>query len=164
MLNGNPQAALLNPISFEVPYYYVVNIPGLILSGYLVENYFGPKILVGLLLVNWLASALTTAVNHRRIGFAEVRKRGRMSNHNGNITLFLSSVLVGWNPGKIIYPGKRMLTTVYFYYIWLAYLIIYFTSAITKDPRFRVRNYNETHVAGTWLGLLLGVLMRRRFV
>ena len=164
MLNGNPQSALFYPISFEIPFYFVANIPGLLLSGFYIEKYFGSKILIGLFLANWWVSAITTAINHRRIGFAEVRRRGRMSNHNGNITLFLSSVLVGWNPNKIIYPGKRSLTTIYFYYIWIAYLIIYFTSVVSKDPKLRVRNYNETHVAGTLFGLALGILMKRRFI
>mmetsp|Transcript_38533 Transcript_38533/g.38033 ORF Transcript_38533/g.38033 Transcript_38533/m.38033 type:complete len:126 (-) Transcript_38533:133-510(-) len=94
-LNGNPQSALFQPLSFEVPYYYVMNIPGLFISSFLIEKYFGSKILLGLYLTNCLASSIITVINHRRIGFSEVRKRGRMSNHNGNISLFLSSILVG---------------------------------------------------------------------
>lgn len=101
-------------------------------------------------------------INHRRIGFAEVRKRGRMSNHNGNITLFLSSVLVASMPQLVLYSGKSRATTVYFTYIWLSYMVLYFTTQIAQDPRLRARNYNETHVAGVVSGLLLGLLLRKR--
>mmetsp|Transcript_6826 Transcript_6826/g.5973 ORF Transcript_6826/g.5973 Transcript_6826/m.5973 type:complete len:126 (+) Transcript_6826:250-627(+) len=93
-IQGNPQSALFQPLSFEVPFYYLMNIPGLLISGYMIEKYFGSKILIGLFLANCVISSITTIINHRRIGFLEVRKRGRMSNHNGNISLFLSSVLI----------------------------------------------------------------------
>lgn len=94
-MDGNLQSIVLCPISFEVPFYYVMNLPGLVVSSFLIEKYLGSMMLLGLYLTNSAISAGTTTVNHRRIGFLEVRKRGRMSNHNGNITLFLSSILVG---------------------------------------------------------------------
>jgi len=87
-----------------------------------------------------------------------------MSNHNGNISLFLSSILVAANPSAILFSGKSILTTFYFYYIWTAYLIIYFTSQIARQSQARAQNYNETHVSGVVTGLLLGLMLRGRFI
>lgn len=65
--------------------------------------------------------------------------------------------------------GGNQATTIYFFYIALAYAVLYFTE-FTTDNRSRVagsavrtaRNDNETHYSGAALGLLLGLLLRRK--
>lgn len=52
MIQGNPHSAILNPISFEIPYYFLMNIPGLLISGFLIEKYLGSRYLLGLYLAN----------------------------------------------------------------------------------------------------------------
>jgi len=52
MLQGNPHSALIQPVSFEIPYYFLMNIPGILISGLLLERTLGTKIMVGLFLAN----------------------------------------------------------------------------------------------------------------
>ena len=163
-LQGNPHSSILQPLSFEAPFYYLMNIPGLFISAFLIEKYFGSRILIGLYLANCIISSITTVLNHRRIGFAEVRKRGRMSNHTGNISLFFSSILVAWNPQLVLLATRSQFTTIYFYYLWAFYLVLYFTRQIASDPNLRARNYNETHIAGLLSGLLLGVILKNKLI
>ena len=113
-------------------------------------------------------------VNHRRILFSGYKQRGKLANHNGNLSLFLTSFLLGKclvvlnmviiaaNPNRMLYSGKSQFTQIPFYFVWLGYLILYFTKAITEDPKQNVANYNETHVSGVISGLLLGLLLRRK--
>lgn len=51
-IQGNPHSAFLSPLSFEIPYYYFMNIPGLAISGFIIEKYLGSKVLLGLYLAN----------------------------------------------------------------------------------------------------------------
>ena len=69
--------------------FFYANLPGLIYSGLLIERVCGPAaLLLGYLLNCGVSAAATTAV-HRQIGYHKVQQRGRLSNTNGNMTLFM---------------------------------------------------------------------------
>jgi len=69
----------------------LVNLPGMLYAGALVERICGPGLFVGLYLANCCISAGTQMLYQRQVGYRQYRKRGRQANHNGNITLFLMS-------------------------------------------------------------------------
>ena len=90
--NKNYQTVLLTPLSFENSFFFYSNFPGLVYSSFLVETIFGSKVLLSAYLLNCAASALTTVITHRQIGFHKVQQRGRFSNTNGNSALFLTTM------------------------------------------------------------------------
>ena len=59
-----------------------------------------------------------------------------------------------------------MATTLFFGYVWLAYLMIYFTEHLMQEPSRHVRaqNNNETHYTAVLLGVLSGLVLRRRLI
>ena len=56
LMKGNYHTALLFPISFESAYYCLMNIPGLAISSFLIEKYFGMRYLVFLYITNCIIS------------------------------------------------------------------------------------------------------------
>ena len=65
-------------------------------------------------------------------------------------------------PGYLLYQGSTMLRSVYFYYISLAYMLIYFTELNFGKHQYRAKNHNETHIAGAIAGALLGLVLKKR--
>jgi hypothetical protein len=65
-------------------------------------------------------------------------------------------------PNYKIYSGIHMATTVYFYYILMAYCLMYFTQMrnIRKNV-IHARNDNETHYSGVASGAFLGWALRK---
>ena len=88
-----------------------------------------------------------------------------MANNNGNFTLFLLSFFSALVPNYKIVQGTYMATTFYFYYILIAYGLIYFTDMYNMKKNIKhSRNDNETHYQGVLTGLILGMLLRRRLL
>ena len=65
------------------------------------------------------------------MGFHKVQQRGRFSNTNGNITLFLASVFTAMAPEYKLYHGAYLKVT--FLYILALYGILFFTEHMTID-------------------------------
>ena len=120
---------LLSPIAFEDKFYFLINLPGMALASYLIEWSFGSRILIMSYLFNAGISAATTVWWHWHIGFFEVWKRGRVSNHNGNVTLFLTTFLACMAPGFMIYNGKKFYSKIPFFIIPFIYFLFYFQSS-----------------------------------
>ena len=99
------QSIFLSPLSFESPFYFYFNIAGMFISSLLIEKVLGPKFLLFGVLFNACVSSVATLLWHRHIGYYEVKKRGRTSNHNGNIGVFLSVLFAILRPGFSIYQG-----------------------------------------------------------
>ena len=79
--------------------------------------------------------------------------------------MFLLSFFSFLAPEYKIYAGTHMATTVYFYYLLLAYCMIYFTEMRNyKKGITHKRQDNETHYSGVVFGALLGVIVRRRLL
>ena len=135
----------------------------------LIERHLGAHVLLGSYLLNCVTSAATQVVAQRHFGYAAYRRRGRHANFNGNSALFLVSLFAAAAPSYALRVGASPATTFYFYYIALAYGLIYFTE-FTTNNRSRTggnvvrtaRNDNETHYSGAALGLLLGLMLRKR--
>ena len=72
-------------------------------------------------------------IYQRQIGYKEVRRRGRMTNNNGNATLFFASLFSALAPNYTLYQGGA-LTTVYFWHISLAIGMMYFTGKSYSSP------------------------------
>ena len=72
LANRNYQSLFLCPLSFENNFFFYTNLPGLVYSAYLIEKHLGGRVLFGAYLLNCLASALTTVVVHRKIGYHKV--------------------------------------------------------------------------------------------
>lgn len=160
--NGNVQSIFLNPISYEQNLFFYLSLPGLAYSGYLIERFLGARYLLGAYLLNSVVAAATTALYHRQIGFRKVQQRGKIANNNGNSALFLSTLFATFLPQYTIYGGKYMATTLFFYYIPLMYCMLFFTTHIGSSGYKYSRNDNETHYSGVVLGLLMGLLARRK--
>ena len=163
--NKNYQTFLLSPLSFENSFFFYTNLPGLLYAGYLIERKFGSKVLMGAYLLNCTASALTTTVVHRKIGYHEVQRRGRFSNTNGNLALYLVSLFTTCKPDYRLYYGKYMATNIYFGYLMAAYLVLYFTTHLVSGVKTRhvgAQNHNETHYVAVALGVMSGVMLKRR--
>ena len=160
----NYHSLLLSPISFENNFFFYTSLPGLLYSSTLIERYLGYRVLIGSYIANCLVSAATTVYVHRQIGFHKVQQRGRISNSNGNATLFLSCLFGSFAPGYRIHRGKHLATTIFFYYLVGAYLLLYFTSHLTdaKSQFKHATNHNETHYSAVVTGTLLGLLLRSR--
>ena len=129
----------------------------------LIERYLGVFKLGGALLINSLVSALTTTIYQRKIGYREVRKRGRMANHNGNVTLFLVSFFSFIHPNYLLYSSKFQVANIYFWYILVIYGVMYFTNQYNfqKNKAVIMQNSNETHYSGFLTGAILGTLFKR---
>ena len=85
--------------------------------------------------------------------------------NNGNNTLFTMSFFTFLVPDYTIFSRGSMATTFYFYYIFLAYCLMYFTEMRNfKKGIVHKRNDNETHYSGVIFGAILGMLMRRRLL
>ena len=163
--NKNYQTFLLSPLSFENSLFFYTNLPGLVYAGYLIERKFGSKVLMGAYLLNCGASALSTAYVHRKIGYHEVQRRGRFSNTNGNQALYLVSFFTACSPDYRLYYGKYMATNIYFGYVLAAYLMLFFTQHLITGNTTRhvsAQNHNETHYVAIALGLVSGVMLRKR--
>ena len=162
---GNYHSLLLSPLSYENNFFFWLTLPGLLYSSFLIEKYLGAGVLVGSYLANCVVSAATTCVVHRQIGFHKVQQRGRVSNMNGNATLFFTTMFTAIAPSYRMFAGKHMATTFFFYYITGIYYLLFFTNHVT-DPKMEqfkhAQNYNETHYASAVLGVVLGLLVRRR--
>lgn len=50
-----------------------------------------------------------------------------MANNNGNATLFLTALVTALVPSYNIYQGRHMATTIPFWYLFVAYSLVYFT-------------------------------------
>ena len=58
-----------------------------------------------------------------------------------------------------------MATTFYFYYLLVAYCLIYFTQMQNfRKNVIHARNDNETHYLGLIIGGLLGIILRKRLI
>ena len=134
----------------------------------LVERHLGPGILIGTYLANCLISAATTATAHRKIGYRKVMQRGRISNTNGNFTLFLTTFFTGLAPSYAIYQGRSMASTFFFYYLLVFYGLLFFTQHLSLFPSEKNKhvmtasNHNETHYAAVALGALLSLALKGR--
>lgn len=86
---------------------------------------------------------------------------------NGNCTLYLTSLFTALAPHYLIFRGKHMATSVFFYYVTGFYYLLFFTNHVT-DPSMaqfkHAMNHNETHYAAAISGILTGLALRRRFV
>lgn len=102
--------------------------PGLIYTSFLIERAVGPISLIGAFVGNSVVSLATTLLYHRKIGFKEVMKRGRMSNNNGNIVMYFSTLYAALLPNYYFYKGRSALTTIPFWFIMATYGILYFTN------------------------------------
>ena len=86
-----------------------------------------------------------------------------MTNHNGNATLFLVTLFSMLVPNYKIAGGRSIMTTIYFQYILLIYGLIYFTQQTNlKKGTIHAKNSNETHYSSVGLGLLMGMMLRKR--
>ena len=161
----NYHTILFSPISYENDFFFYATLPGLIYSSLLIERHLGSRVLLASYLFNCAVSAATTVMVHRQIGYHKVQQRGRISNSNGNATLFLTCLFGSFAPGYKIVRGKYMATTVFFYYLVGSYLMLFFTSHLT-DPSMtgfkHATNHNETHYSSVVAGTALGLLLRTR--
>jgi hypothetical protein len=162
LANKNYQSIALNPISYEQNLFFYLSFPGLIYSSYLIERFLGFRYLLGAYVLNSFVSAGTTALYHREIGFKKVQQRGRIANNNGNSALFLSTLFATFLPQYRIYGGKHMATTLFFYYLPIFYCMLFFTKHIASTEYKYSRNDNETHYSAVVLGLMMGLLARRK--
>jgi len=92
-----------------------------------------------------------------------------MSNTNGNATLFLTSMFSFLLPSYKIFAGRYMATTVFFYYLFGSYALLFFTRHLGFDKEiyknFRHgKNDNETHYAALVTGAVLGLALRKRII
>ena len=144
--NKNYLCALLNPISFESEYFFYLNMPFMFLSSMLVERNLGIFYWTGAFLTNATVSALTTVGYHRHIGYKEVRKRGRMANFNGNLTLFWSSLFTTLAPNYVLIGGGAY-STVYFWHVLVMMAAIYFTQYNSNAGKSlaQVKRYDLYH-------------------
>lgn len=131
--NKNYACFFLQPISYESEFFFWVNVLPLFYASVLVERNLGVFYWGGAYLFNCSTSALSQIVYQRHIGYKEVQRRGRMSNNNGNLTLFFTSLFSAIAPHYRIFGGGQ-LTTVYFWHILLAVMIIYFTGKSYTSP------------------------------
>jgi hypothetical protein len=83
---------LTGPLSFENNFYFYANLPGIAYAALITERAFGPQVLIAAYLANCAASALSTVVYQRQVGYKVIQQRGRLSNFNGNLGLFLSTM------------------------------------------------------------------------
>ena len=132
----------------------------------LLERYLGGRTLLLCYLANCAVSAATTVYIHRQIGFLKVQQRGRMSNSNGNTTLFFSTMFSTLAPQYMMLSGKSILTQFPFYMLAATYFLLFFSNHIT-DPTKRTnfkhaQNHNESHYSAVVLGIVLGLALRRR--
>ena len=122
---GNYQSLFLCPLSFEHGMFFCMNLPGLFYSGLLIERYLGPAAIIGCYLMNCVVSAGATTAMHRHLGFHKVNQRGRISNTNGNATLFFASMFSAMAPGYNMYSGSYL--KIGFMYVLAFYGILFFT-------------------------------------
>ena len=153
------QSIFLSPFSFEDPFTFGMSLPGLFYISFLIESKVGSRVFGGLLLANCAVAAISTIIWHWYIGYLEVRKRGKMSNHNGNAVLFMSSLYATLNAGANLYVGKSIFTSFPVFILPLLYSVLYFSSYGTMNAK----NYNETHVVGLLFGAMLGSLLKMKF-
>jgi len=65
----------------------------------------------------------------------------------------------------MIYHGSSLVTSIPFYYILAIYGLLYFSQFYhLRKGITHARNDNETHYSALVSGLLLGFLLRRRFI
>lgn len=79
------------------------------------------------------------------MGFVKSQRRGRMTNHNGNATLFFATFFSFLMPAYKIISGKSVATTMYFYFILAAYGMLYFTKLLDMSGNVYAKPSNETH-------------------
>ena len=108
-----------------------MNLPGLFYAGMLIERSCGPAALIGAYLLNCAVSAGVTTAVHRQIGFQKVQQRGRFSNTNGNMTLFLTSIFTAIAPSYALYHGQYLKIT--FLYVLAFYGVLFFTEHMSMD-------------------------------
>jgi hypothetical protein len=85
-----------------------------------------------------------------------------MSNNNGNISLFMTSLFTALAPNFRIYAGGKY-TTIYFWHLLAVVASIYFMSKSYTDKGYG-RHDNEIHYSAMATGLLMGALSRRRMI
>ena len=122
---GNYQSLFLCPLSYENGMFFGMCLPGLFYTGMLIERILGPSALLGAYLLNCAVSAATTTFVHRQIGFKKVQQRGRFSNTNGTMTLFLTSMFTAMAPSYTLYQGQYL--KIGFLYILAFYGVLFFT-------------------------------------
>ena len=172
---GRYQSFFLAPLSYENKFYFWLNLPGLFYASSLIEMSLGPAYLAGIYLFGCTASALTSVATHRHLGFKKVQQRGRLSNYNGNTTLFMVCLFSALFPHYQLYGGRTQATTAYFWWLAIAYGLVFFSNngttpweaANSKDPRKSSimwgADYNETHISAVMSGVMLGLALRKRF-
>ena len=111
--------------------FFYLNLPGLFYAGFMVERFCGPGAMIAAYLLNCSVSAATTTIAHRQMGFHKVQQRGRFSNTNGNMTLFLASVFTAMAPEYKLYAGQYLSIT--FMYVLAFYGILFFTQHMSMD-------------------------------
>lgn len=164
---GHYQSLFLAPLSYENGMFFAANLPGFFYSAMLVERFCGPSGLAAAYLLNCCVSAATTVAAHRQIGYHKVQQRGRLSNTNGNMTLFLMSLFAAMAPSYKIFQSVYF--SVPFYFIPVSYCVLFFMDHSPVNPNqnanvvhIKAQNYNETHITCMILGAALGVLFRKR--
>ena len=163
--NKNYHCLLLQPLAFESQFHMLMNLPAMFYSGILIEKHLGIIYFIGIFIANCITSAGVQLWYQRQIGYRDYRRRGRMANFNGNISMFFISFLTGLLPNYKIYSGQKMATTFYFYYLLVAYCLIYFTQMQNfRKNVIHARNDNETHYSGLIIGGLLGIILRKRLI
>ena len=90
-----------------------------------------------------------------------------MSNTNGNITLFLSTLFAALAPGYKLLSTSIAGLSVYFYFIPLTYSILFFMEHMNMDDhriavQRHAKNDNETHYVALGLGVLFGSALKFR--
>ena len=74
------------------------------------------------------------------------------------MTLFASGLFSASCPNYMLYAGNTPATTIYFYYIFLSYCVLYFTKHMSSQQYKYNQNYNESHVAAVVIGFLFGFI------
>ena len=88
-----------------------------------------------------------------------------MSNTNGNITLYLTTLFAAMAPSYKLASSSIAGLQLYFYFIPLTYCILFFmehmnTQEYRKAYHKHAKNENETHYSGLGLGLTLGLALK----
>ena len=87
-----------------------------------------------------------------------------MSNTNGNITLFLSTMFAAMAPGYKLAGSSTF--ALFFYFIPVFYSILFFFEHLNAEQKQKVKmhskNDNETHYSALALGLFLGTAIKFR--
>jgi len=129
------QTLLISPLSYENNFFFYCSLPGLAYSSFLVERYLGARTLLLSYFANCLASAATTVYVHRQIGFHKVNQRGRMSNTNGNTSLFLSMMFTTLVPGYMMMSGKSVMSQLPFGILAASYFLLFFSNHLSDPTR-----------------------------